>query len=203
MRILVYTKSLFILEEINKNSSFVNKIIHLDSLVDLDRYINHIDILVHNITDFPEDKIEIQTKIEKKNDSIKLLALTNIPDEIEGVAYLKSGYKGYLHSYSNSDILKAAIDSILAGNIYIYPKLMQFLISQIHIKSINYDENLLKNLTKKELEVLEYVSKGLSNNKIAIELNIAEVTVKKHISSMFKKLEVKDRISLALFLKNN
>ncbi len=59
----------------------------------------------------------------------------------------------------------------------------------------------LDNLTPKELDVLQLVSKGYSNAKIANELNIAEVTVKKHIGSMFEKLDVKDRLSLALILK--
>ncbi|MGD9553526.1 MAG: helix-turn-helix transcriptional regulator [Arcobacteraceae bacterium] len=48
---------------------------------------------------------------------------------------------------------------------------------------------------------IQLVSKGYSNAKIANELDIAEVTVKKHIGSMFEKLEVKDRLSLALILK--
>ena len=56
-------------------------------------------------------------------------------------------------------------------------------------------------LTPKEMEVLKLVSKGYSNSKISKELDIAEVTVKKHIGSMFQKLDVKDRLSLALILK--
>jgi DNA-binding NarL/FixJ family response regulator len=56
-------------------------------------------------------------------------------------------------------------------------------------------------LTPKEMEVLKLISKGYSNSKISKELNIAEITVKKHIGSMFQKLDVKDRLSLALILK--
>ena len=76
---------------------------------------------------------------------------------------------------------------------------MQFLVSNAPTtakKTTNLDE-----LTLKERSILELVAKGFSNAKIAIELDIAEVTVKKHISSLFKKLDVHDRLSLALILK--
>lgn len=202
MKILVYTKSLFIFDEINKNLFLFENIIHLDNLNNQNIDLKNISLIIHNISDFPEDNIYILNLIKENNPNIKLLALTNTPDEIEGLGYLKIGYKGYLHSYSGIDILKTAIDSILNGNIYVYPTLMQFLIAQISItQTTNNDKKLLNKLTKKELEVLEFLSKGLSNSKIANELNIAEITVKKHIGSMFEKLKVKDRISLALFFK--
>ena len=63
------------------------------------------------------------------------------------------------------------------------------------------DNKNLDILTPKEMEVLNLVAKGYSNSKISKELDIAEVTVKKHIGSMFQKLDVKDRLSLALILK--
>jgi len=76
---------------------------------------------------------------------------------------------------------------------------MQFLVSNAPTtakKTTNLD-----NLTSKEMSILELIAKGYSNAKITGELNIAEVTVKKHISSLFKKLNVNDRLSLALILK--
>ena len=68
---------------------------------------------------------------------------------------------------------------------------------------LNRDEKneFLNTLTSKELDILKLVSKGFSNKKIGLELDIAEITVKKHVSSLFKKLQVEDRLSLALILK--
>ena len=79
---------------------------------------------------------------------------------------------------------------------------MQFLISSIPITN-NKQNELIKDLTIKELEVLELVSQGLNNHDISHTLSIVDITVKKHISSLFKKLNVKDRLSLALIIKNN
>ena len=78
---------------------------------------------------------------------------------------------------------------------------MQFLVSQVGTIEYNKYNKNLDILTPKEIEVLKLVSKGYSNSKISKELDIAEVTVKKHIGSMFQKLDVKDRLSLALILK--
>ncbi len=113
----------------------------------------------------------------------------------------KKGYKAYIHSISNIDILDSVISSVKMGNTWIYPELMQFLIQSIPLNE-NQKNKLLDKLTIKELEVIELVAEGLNNNQIAKTLDLAEVTVKKHISSLFKKLDVKDRLSLALTFKN-
>ena len=78
---------------------------------------------------------------------------------------------------------------------------MQFLVAQVGTTQENKKDKNLDILTPKEIEVLNLVAKGYSNSKISKELDIAEVTVKKHIGSMFQKLDVKDRLSLALILK--
>jgi DNA-binding NarL/FixJ family response regulator len=78
---------------------------------------------------------------------------------------------------------------------------MQFLISSIPLQENNKNK-LLEKVSVKELEVLELVAQGLNNHDISQTLNLAEVTVKKHVSSLLKKLNQKDRLSLALFFKN-
>jgi DNA-binding NarL/FixJ family response regulator len=61
---------------------------------------------------------------------------------------------------------------------------------------IHNDE--LDDLSERELDVAQYVSKGLSNKQIAFEMDITERTVKAHLTSIFKKTNTKDRLSLAL-----
>lgn len=197
MTILLYSKSNFIVDELRKESFFAKDLIIVDSFIDLQNKLrnSNIDIVLYHIDESLNESENISSLLENFP-LIPLVALSNNPDNLEGCRLLKMGYKSYLHSFSNIDILKSAIESVLGGNIYVYPKLMQFLVSNAPLtakKSINLDE-----LTSKELNVLELVSKGFSNAKIAVELDIAEVTVKKHISSLFKKLNVHDRLSLAL-----
>ena len=68
----------------------------------------------------------------------------------------------------------------------------------------NEDEIKLESLTKRELQVLKELAVGKFNRDIAKEMEISERTVKNHISSIFKKLDVTDRTQAAVFaIRNN
>lgn len=75
----------------------------------------------------------------------------------------------------------------------------------MNAKLINKDEDKdkIEQLTKRELEVLAKVAKGMFNREIAISLNISERTVKNHISNIFKKIQVSDRTQAAVFAIRN
>lgn len=202
MKILLYSKSNFIKDELKKGDSFFKDLVVSDNLRIIEKEMKHTETLVilHHLNDFKDD-IEYFIKQIQEYKNIYLIALSNTPTNLEGCNLLRLGYKSYLHSISNYQILKSAIESVITGNIYLYPELMQFLISQVGINQENKKDKNLDILTPKEMEVLKLISKGYSNSKISKELDIAEITVKKHIGSMFQKLDVKDRLSLALILK--
>ena len=200
MIIVLYSKSNSVIDEFKKEFLLTEDLIIVDSFINLKNSLqkNTPMIVIYHIDESMDESENIFILL-KEFPQIFLIALSNNPDDLEGCRLLKMGYKSYLHSFSNTEILKSAIESVVNGNIYVYPKLMQFLVSNAPTtakKTTNLDE-----LTLKERSILELVSKGFSNAKIAVELDIAEVTVKKHISSLFKKLDVHDRLSLALILK--
>ena len=58
-------------------------------------------------------------------------------------------------------------------------------------------------LTKREIEVAKSVADGCSNREIAERLNISERTVKARLTSIFQKLDVRDRVQLALLMRGN
>jgi DNA-binding NarL/FixJ family response regulator len=168
-------------------------------------------LLYHLNGENEKEAVEIMTLNPKQ----KAIVLSNTPTNKEGCKYLKLGYKSYLHSLSNIEILKSAISSISAGNVYVYPELMNFLIGQLeYIKEdaidldkvgANEEDSPKPNfdlLTQREYSVLALLSKGMTNSNIADNLDLAEITVKKHIGSMFEKLHVRDRLSLALMYKS-
>lgn len=200
MKILLYSKSNFIADELKKESEISNNVQRITTLSELQSEVKKSlqTVILHHIDDFPNDS-PVLAQMIKINTQLFLIGLENTPANLQGCRFLQLGYKSYLHAVSNIGILKSAIESVTKGNMYVYPQLMQFLVSQIPA-SMQENKNL-DSLTPKEFDVLQLVSKGYSNAKIAKELDIAEVTVKKHIGSMFEKLEVKDRLSLALILK--
>ena len=89
------------------------------------------------------------------------------------------------------------------GNIWTYPELTSSLI-KIENKSLLSDESteIIENrLSGKEKEVIMLVLEGLTNDAIALKTGITVRTVKAHVSSIFSKLHVNDRVSLILLLK--
>ena len=202
MKILLYSKSNFIKDELKKENSFFKELTVIKSLENIKKNIesNSSLVVLHHLNDFEND-IDLFSNLLKEYKNIYLIALSNTPTNLEGCKLLRTGYKSYLHSLSNYQILKSAVESVVTGNIYLYPELMQFLVAQVGTIQDNKNNKNLDILTPKEMEVLNLVAKGYSNSKISKELDIAEVTVKKHIGSMFQKLDVKDRLSLALILK--
>ena len=202
MKILLYSKSNFIKDELKKENSFFKELTVIKSLENIKKDIesNSSLVVLHHLNDFEND-IDLFSNLIKEYQNIYLIALSNTPTNLEGCKLLRAGYKSYLHSLSNYQILKSAVESVVTGNIYLYPELMQFLVAQVGTTQENKKDKNLDILTPKEMEVLNLVAKGYSNSKISKELDIAEVTVKKHIGSMFQKLDVKDRLSLALILK--
>ena len=69
----------------------------------------------------------------------------------------------------------------------------------------NYDSNFdaFKDLTDREKEILRYISQGLSNKEIATKLYLSDKTIRNTITSIFKKINVKDRVQATIYAINN
>lgn len=200
MKIVLFSNANFLITELKKSTVFTNIDIikSFDEIYSLD--IDESIIFLYHL-DCYEEYQDIFSTLPELVDSYKLVILRNTPNNIEGCSLLKHNVKAYLHSMSNMHILEDVINAVINGNVWLYPELMQFLISSIPLQENNKNK-LLEKVSVKELEVLELVAQGLNNHDISQTLNLAEVTVKKHVSSLLKKLNQKDRLSLALFFKN-
>ena len=160
------------------------------------------DILLLDINMPRKNGLETLAEIRKNKNRIKVLMLT-VHEEVEYLVKATDiGVDGYILKDSGSAELKKAIFSILEGESYIQPNLIPELNSYL----IHKDDDKIKldALTKREVEVLIEVAKGNFNKDIAMHLNISERTVKNHMVSIFKKIEVADRTQAAVFaIKNN
>ncbi|WP_415888275.1 response regulator [Neptuniibacter sp. SY11_33] len=116
------------------------------------------------------------------------------------------GAVGFITKSSPRDQMTEALQQILAGNVYLPSDIIRA--SQPdNRRNQRKDENqippeLLSSLTRRQLLVLERMSKGESNKQIAYNLNIAETTVKAHVSAILRKLGVHNRIQAVLSAGN-
>ncbi|RHQ39934.1 MULTISPECIES: response regulator [unclassified Roseburia] len=161
----------------------------------------HPDILLLDINMPKKNGIEVLEYIKQNKIPVKVLILT-VHNEVEYL--LKAvdiGIDGYLLKDSSYDELKEAIDVVISGNTYIQPSLLPALNESMEDYAL--DKEKIEWLTKRELDVLQLISKGCSNKKISDELAISERTVKNHISHIFRKIDVEDRTQAAVFAIRN
>ena len=160
------------------------------------------DILLLDINMPRKNGLDTLSEIRRSKKKIKVLILT-VHEEVEYLVKATDiGVDGYILKDSGSAELKKAIFAVLDGESYIQPSLIPELNSYLIHK--DDDKIKLESLTKREVEVLIEVAKGNFNKDIAMHLNISERTVKNHMVSIFKKIEVADRTQAAVFaIKNN
>jgi len=113
---------------------------------------------------------------------------------------IKKGFKSYLGKKTSKIIIDQAIKTVLRGNVWVYPELMSYIIKMIVDNNEPNNYEVLENLSPKEQEVAKFVAKGYSNKEIAKEMDVQLITVKKHLGSIFEKLHIRDRVSLAILL---
>ncbi len=146
------------------------------------------------------------TQIQNKFQASKIIVLANTPSQADALAAMKQGVSGYCHAYSDAKLLKEVKTVVIHGGVWLGNDLLQVLIEAtkplVKNASSNVD-NALKLLTNREKEAALEAAKGLSNKEIARVLDITERTVKAHISKVYEKLGVKDRLQLALMLNDN
>ncbi|WP_050181676.1 response regulator transcription factor [Domibacillus robiginosus] len=127
-------------------------------------------------------KTGLEAAEELKNDTCKVIILTTFARTGYFQRALKAKVSGYLLKDSPSDELASSIRSIINGRKVYAPELMDDFYSE---------ENPL---TEREKDVLALVSEGKSTGEIARQLNLKNGTVRNYISTIFDKLEVKNRI---------
>jgi DNA-binding NarL/FixJ family response regulator len=117
---------------------------------------------------------------------------------------LKHGARGYFNEALPLDKLNEALQLILHGEVWVERYVISGLIDELmHISSISDEQKqALDSLSPKELEVSKLVSHGATNKLIAKQLNITERTVKAHLTAIFQKMGLKDRLALAIFFRD-
>jgi DNA-binding NarL/FixJ family response regulator len=145
----------------------------------------------------------------KLNPETKMIILTSlISDEIEWGLF-RTGIRGCCRSNVESEQLKTIVESVQRGELWLRRALSWHLLNELVV--ITKEKNkikqaisdLLANLTRRECEIATLVGNGESNKQIARTLAITERTVKAHLTEVFRKLEIADRLKLALIVKGS
>ena len=162
------------------------------------------DVILLDINMGELNGIETLKKIKASGSKTKIIMLT-VYDDVEYISQsVNLGANGYVLKDSDSDTLIKTIKIVNDGGSYIQPTLATQLIKHMTTeKKSTSDKKLLDLLTRRELIVMKEISSGLNNKSISKKLNISEKTVKNHVSSILKKLELQDRTQVAIYAIKN
>ncbi|MCK9444226.1 MAG: response regulator transcription factor [Tissierellaceae bacterium] len=163
------------------------------------------DIVLLDINMPKLNGIEALRKFKDMGIKSKVIILTIHEDKEYILKTIKLGANGYLLKDSTADNLLKGIRRVAAGETYIQQSVADLVSTASDRDGTNDDTtDIISLLTTREYEVLILIAEGLNNKDIAEKLFISEKTVKNHVSNIFKKLELNDRVQAAIFAyKNN
>ena len=138
---------------------------------------------------------------ELGREGARVVALSAAPSEPEAYAVLSAGARGYCHAEAVPEQLQEVAAAVAAGGFWMPPGLVQRLVSvalRTGPETPQPAPEGFDQLTEREYQVAMAVGHGANNREIAAELEVSERTVKAHLTAIFEKLGLRDRVQLAL-----
>ena len=143
------------------------------------------------------DGIEAIRQIMARQPKARILALTSFAADDKVFPAIKAGALGYLLKDSEPEDLITAIKNIQRGEPFLHPSIARKVLEELSHPAGNPPTP--EPLTEREMEVLQLVAQGLSNQAIAEKLVIGDATVRTHIGNILSKLHLANRVQAALY----
>ncbi len=147
------------------------------------------------------DGLSVLSALRAEGIETPIVILTTSREEKDLIQSLRSGAQGYLLKDMEPDDLVSALGEVLAGKTVVVPDMAGVLARVVQGEEGGEEErgaSRFSILTRREREILCHLANGRSNKMIARELDIAEGTVKLHVKSILRKLEVHSRVEAAV-----
>lgn len=184
----------------------ISSILSLDSDIEVSGEASNIAEAVKVINSSKPELVLIDIKLGKENGldiinkinlvDCKLAVITSSLDINDFQKAEQFGVDGYIIKDAFPEEILNAVKIINRGRKYYDPMVVSFL-------NKRHQYNTEEKLTNREKEVLISIGKGMKNKEIAQQLFISEYTVKKHVSQILAKLNLKDRTQAALYAVSN
>jgi len=143
--------------------------------------------------------LDVLNALAQKNALPPTIILTTFDDDQLVLAGLKAGERGYLLKDVSLEQLVEAVKTVAAGGSLVAPVVTQRLLTGLERMQNDFTSlDQPDPLTERETEILRLMASGYSNKEIANSLNVAEGTVKNHVSNILSKLGVRDRTRAVL-----
>ena len=162
-------------------------------------------LLELNLSDKPDP--QIITDLVMTSSRSRVILVTGIEEDSLHQQAVQMGAMGIISKDQPGDILIKAIKKVYDGEVWIDRSMMAEVLAQISRARMGQQEdpeiNKIALLSEREREVITLIGKGLKNKEIACRLSISEVTVRHHLTSIYRKLDVEDRLELTIYAYRN
>ncbi|HGN0826176.1 TPA: two-component system response regulator NarL [Proteus mirabilis] len=138
-----------------------------------------------------------QLRLRSLSGRIVVFSVSNYSDDL--ITALKRGVDGYLLKDMEPEELLAALKQAAAGKMVVSPTLTPILAQSLR-EDRSESERDIDQLTPRERDILKLIAQGLSNKMIARKLDITESTVKVHVKHLLKKMKLKSRVEVAVWV---
>ena len=150
---------------------------------------------------------QITWRVVKEKLPTKVVLLTAYDDIDQIIHAIRAGAAAYCAKHVDPEYLVKIVRLVMAGKYVVGDKILDAKNVKAWLNSYSDSQDQaysdpgrpLQPLSKREMEVLLYLTQGLSNKEIALQLNISHQTVKNHVTSILRKLRVEDRTQAAVY----
>jgi two-component system, NarL family, response regulator LiaR len=153
------------------------------------------DVVVIDLVMPRLDGVQAMRELRERVPGTRAIVLTSFLDDERLLPAMRAGAAGYLLKSVQPPELARAVRAAVAGEALIDPAVAARLVERLE----DDRHERADQLTPRERDVLALIGRGYANKRIAIELGIAEKTVKTHVSHVLAKLGVADRTQAALY----
>ena len=166
------------------------------------------DVILMDINLPTINGLQVTRKIKAQLPDVKVVMITGYDDAEQVFHALRAGASAYCPKDITPEALINIIHTVRGGNYFVsektmtYDELMQWIeqkIGRFAGPLASDAEDLFVPLSPREMEILEHVTRGLSNKEIAYKLGISHQTVKNHMTAILRKLRVDDRTQAAVY----
>ncbi len=176
------------------------------------------DIIVLDLMLSDGSSLECLAQLRTAAPRAKIIMFSGMEDEALLRRAVAGGALGWVRKTASIEVLLRAIECVHAGEVWLERALVAQVLGEMiqHSSAVQnvvspkpalvlspQDTAKIATLTVREHEIIELIGQGLKNKQIAAKLFLSEKTVHSHLASVFQKLEVSDRLGLAVFAHRN